>query len=638
MDGIEIVELVSKYEDVAALVPHELEALAARVTDLDGVVLVDVPRPLEHDVVPFLRRATRAIVIMEPDMLGSSAARTTVNDLTRFGIPLERLWLVVNDHNKKKAISVRELERILGIPVVADLPRNNVRAYERVLDALARRMLDSAREPTFQRLPSLARLTRSPERLRAKSDVESAAQASGDDETIAQSAAAEALQERRDVRDGVRREISDLVTGRVDLIAASAAHTDGEKITELRNTIEGVIKDIVARRKDNTDFSLQDHAEMKQEIIDEHLGLGPLEDLMRDPTVSEIMVNGPQRIYVERGGKLTLSDRTFTNDRQLRLIIDRIVAPLGRRIDESSPMVDARLADGSRVNAIIAPLSLKGATLTIRRFGKKRLSIDDLVRLGTVPPEAVGFLKAIIEGRLNVVISGGTGTGKTTFLNILSNFIPNDERIVTIEDAAELSLDKEHVVSLESRPANIEGRGEVSVRELFKNSLRMRPDRIVIGECRGGEALDMLQAMNTGHDGSLTTLHANSPRDALARMETLVMMSGFDIPIQAIRAQIASGVDVIIQIERMRDGRRKVTSIAEVVGMDGPLIMLQDVVRYKSRGLDAQNAVIGTFQYTGVTPHFLDRFAELGVPFDQTVLEQLEHANPELLLPALIAE
>ncbi len=417
------------------------------------------------------------------------------------------------------------------------------------------------------------------------------------------------------------------MVSRVDLVAASRGHSDSEKIAKLRESIDTIIEEIVASRNDLADFSLQDRAEIKQEILDEQLGLGPLEDLMRDPSVSEIMVNGPKQIYVERGGRLTLSDRTFSNDGHLRVVIERIVAPIGRRIDEASPMVDARLPDGSRVNAIIEPLALKGATLTIRRFGTKRLTIDDLVRFGSLPPQAVTFLRAIVEARLNVIVSGGTGTGKTTFLNILSNFIPSGERIVTIEDAAELSLDKEHVVSLESRPANMEGRGSITIRDLVKNSLRMRPDRIIVGECRGGEALDMLQAMNTGHDGSLTTLHANTPRDALARLETLVLMAGFELPIRAIREQIASAIDVIVQIERMRDGKRKVTSITEVVGMEGDIVTMQELVRYQQRGVDLEGRVLGEFQYTGVQPHYTSRFEEAGIAFDVRELAKLQSAG-----------
>jgi pilus assembly protein CpaF len=381
----------------------------------------------------------------------------------------------------------------------------------------------------------------------------------------------------------------------------------------------------LAERSDSV--TLEERAEMQQEIIDEVLGLGPLEDLMRDPAISEIMVNGPNLIYVERAGKLSLSDKRFNDERHLRTIIERIIAPLGRRIDESSPMVDARLPDGSRVNAIIEPLSLNGSTLTIRRFGTRRLNMDDLLRFGSVTQESIPLLKAMVQSRLNIVVSGGTGSGKTTFLNILSGFIPNNERIVTIEDAAELSLDQEHVVRLESRPPNLEGKGAITIRDLVRNSLRMRPDRIVVGECRSGEALDMLQAMNTGHDGSLTTLHANTPRDALSRLETLVLMSGFDLPIRAIREQIAGAVDCVVQIARMKDGTRKITSISEIVGMEGDVVTMQELVKYTQRGLDKDGRVIGEFQYTGVQPHYLDRFDEAGIEFDVRELAKLQSAG-----------
>ncbi|HEU5478288.1 MAG TPA: CpaF family protein, partial [Candidatus Tumulicola sp.] len=304
-------------------------------------------------------------------------------------------------------------------------------------------------------------------------------------------------------------------------------------------------------------MTAEEIAQIKDEIVNESLGLGPLEDLMADPAVTEIMVNGPKTVYIERSGKIERTGKRFTSAQQLRLVIERIIAPLGRRLDESAPMVDARLPDGSRVNAIIEPLAIDGASVTIRRFGTRRLTSQDLLDKGSANEQMLDFLRACIEARLNIVISGGTGSGKTTFLNILSSYIPDRERIVTIEDAAELYLNQPHVVRLESRPANLEGRGEIKIRDLVRNSLRMRPDRIVVGECRGGEALDMLQAMNTGHDGSLTTAHANSPRDALSRLETMVMMAGFDLPVRAIREQIASAVDLIIQTARLRDGSRK---------------------------------------------------------------------------------
>ena len=373
--------------------------------------------------------------------------------------------------------------------------------------------------------------------------------------------------------------------------------------------------------------AVEERAELQQEIMDELLGLGPLEDLMRDPTVSEIMVNGATNIYVERSGKLSLSEKHFKDERHLRTIIERIIAPLGRRIDESSPMVDARLPDGSRVNAIIEPLSLNGSTLTIRRFGTRRLTMEDLLSFGSVSPESVSLLRAMVMARLNIVVSGGTGSGKTTFLNILSGYIPDGERIVTIEDAAELSLHQNHVVRLESRPANLEGRGTVSIRDLVRNSLRMRPDRIVVGECRGGEALDMLQAMNTGHDGSLTTLHANTPRDAISRLETMVMMAGLELPMRAIREQISGAVDVVVQISRMRDGSRRVTSISEVVGMEGDGVTMQELVRYLQRGVDREGKVMGEFQYTGIQPHYTSKFDEAGIDFDVRELARLAPAS-----------
>ncbi len=624
---IDVIELVDKFEDVSALRMPELDAVAQRISGGDGLVLVDTPWPFEPHAYPFIRNASRVIVVMEPDMLGSSAARTTLQDLARFGIRIDQVWLAVSDRNRKNEIGRRELERLLGTSIIAEIPRNTEkRSYDRVVDALARVMIEAPEEAPFGQLPGFSRYaggvaTNGHAHTTNGTFVVAGTELPGD------AAAAHEARLHNERRDKIRAEINTMMLSRVDLVAASRNHSDAAKIAKLRDTIDHIIDEIVTGRDDIGEFTAQERSEMKQHILDEQLGLGPLEDLMRDPFVSEIMVNGPKQIYVERGGKLSLSDRVFSNDQHLRLVIERIVAPLGRRIDEASPMVDARLPDGSRVNAIIPPLALKGSTLTIRRFGTKRLQIDDLVRIGSLPQPSVTLLKAIVEARLNVVVSGGTGSGKTTFLNILSNFIPAGERIVTIEDAAELKLDQEHVVSLESRPANIEGRGSVTIRDLVKNSLRMRPDRIVVGECRGGEALDMLQAMNTGHDGSLTTLHANTPRDALARMETLVMMAGFDLPIRAIREQIASAVDMVVQIERMRDGSRKVTSITEIVGMEGDIVTLQEIVGYKARGLDESGAVAGDFLYSGVQPHYLGRFEEMGVHFDPRVLGQLKSAG-----------
>jgi len=374
-------------------------------------------------------------------------------------------------------------------------------------------------------------------------------------------------------------------------------------------------------------------SEQRQRLIrdveDDVLGHGPLERLLNDPSITEIMVNGPDTVYVEQDGKLVRSTAHFTSEEHLRRMIERIVSRVGRRIDESSPLVDARLADGSRVNAIIPPLAFNGSSLTIRKFSKDPYKVDDLITFGTLSREMAELLRACVEARLNIIVSGGTGTGKTTLLNVLSSFIPEGERIVTIEDAVELQLQQDHVVRLESRPANIEGKGEIGIRELVRNSLRMRPDRIVVGEVRGGESLDMLQAMNTGHDGSLSTVHANSPRDAIARLETLVLMAGMDLPLRAIREQIASAVDVVVQLSRLRDGSRRVTSVTEVQGMEGQTVTLQDAFVFDfAAGVDANGRFLGKPISTGVRPRFTDKFVELGIQLSPQVFAMPSTRQP----------
>jgi len=365
-----------------------------------------------------------------------------------------------------------------------------------------------------------------------------------------------------------------------------------------------------------------DRDSLIKDVLNEALGLGPLEDLLQDNTVTEIMVNHAEQIYVERDGRLEQSDKTFSSNKAVLGVIERIVAPIGRRIDESSPLVDARLKDGSRVNAIIPPLALKGPSVTIRKFRREVFGAEDLVRLGTLSRGMAEFIEICVTARKNIVIAGGTGSGKTTTLNCISSFIPGHERIVTIEDAAELQLPQEHVVSLETRPPNVEGKGQVSIRDLVRNSLRMRPDRIVVGECRGGEALDMLQAMNTGHDGSLTTLHANSPRDALSRLETMVLMAGMDLPMRAIREQIASAVDILVQQTRFGDGSRRITHIVEITGMEGDVISTQEIFTFKQDGVDAQGRVVGRFMASGFTPRFYEDLQARGLPVNMNIFRE----------------
>jgi pilus assembly protein CpaF len=394
------------------------------------------------------------------------------------------------------------------------------------------------------------------------------------------------------------------------LLAELDPSMDITRTEEVKRTIQELFEQILS--EENIVLSRPERARLFEQIAAEILGLGPLQPLLEDDTITEVMVNGAKNIYIERKGKLHRVPVTFENNEHVLRIIDRIVAPLGRRIDESSPYVDARLQDGSRVNAVIPPISLVGPVLTIRKFSKNPITVEQLAQFGSITMEALQFLKACVEARLNIIISGGTGSGKTTLLNVMSGFIPDDERIITIENAAELQLRQEHVVTLESRPPNIEGRGEITIRDLVINSLRMRPERIIVGECRGGETLDMLQAMNTGHDGSMTTAHANSPRDTLSRIETMCLMAGMDLPVRAIREQVASAIDIIVQQERMRDGTRKVVTVTEVSGMEGDVITMTDIFSFEQTGMEA-GKIIGRLRPTGLRPKFMDKIEAAGI-------------------------
>src|SRR5690349_7752612 len=400
---------------------------------------------------------------------------------------------------------------------------------------------------------------------------------------------------------------------------------DLSKVSDLAGeTLRREIRLVVERLCDteNPLLNRMERERLIDEVLDETFGFGPLEMLLKDPTVSDILVNGPHKVYVERRGKLEKTDVKFRDNEHLLQIIDRIVSKVGRRVDETSPMVDARLPDGSRVNAIIPPLALDGASMSIRRFGTNPLKLEDLLNYKAFTPEMAMLMEACMKARLNVIISGGTGCGKTTLLNTLSSFIGHDERVVTIEDAAELQLQQDHVVRLETRPPNIEGKGAVNTRDLVRNALRMRPERIIIGECRGAESLDMLQAMNTGHAGSMTTLHANNPREGLSRLETMIMMGGFEMPIKAMRQQIASAIDIIIQANRLQGGPRKVTSITEVLNMEQDVIIMQDVFKFKQLGIDQNGRAFGQFEATGVRPTFVSRLEAKGIKLPSNLFQE----------------
>jgi pilus assembly protein CpaF len=415
--------------------------------------------------------------------------------------------------------------------------------------------------------------------------------------------------------DLLKRKIHNKLVDKLDLSKVGDLQGD-----TLRREIRLVVEHLCDTEE--TFLNRNERERLIEEVLDETFGLGPLELLLKDPTISDIMINGPKHIYIERRGRMEKSPVEFRDNAHLMQIIDRIVSKVGRRVDEVCPMVDARLTDGSRVNAIIPPLALDGAAVSIRRFGSNPLKLEDLLNFKAFTPEMVMLLEGAIKARLNIVISGGTGCGKTTLLNTLSSFISNEDRIITIEDAAEIQLQQEHVVRLETRPANIEGKGQISATDLVRNALRMRPERIIIGECRGPETLDMLQAMNTGHEGSMTTLHANTPRDALARMETMIMMAGFEMPIKAIRTQIASAVDLIVQANRLQGGKRRITHITEVVGMEQDTIVLQDIYHYQQEGLDEHGRAKGRFEATGIRPSFMDRLESCGVRLPSSAFRQ----------------
>ncbi len=610
-EGMTVVELAHRYDAAFTLDPGAVEICAGELHGF-GAVLVDAPQPFAAASRPFVIRATRVFVVLEPTLLGIAGAQRLVADLLRFGVPEDRIALICNTRAEGQPVSRGEIERSLGAKVAAEIPPANQRAYAKSIAALQRHI---------QSLPSADGLTN----LHP-----SAAAPLGDTRVPLERTApvrhnGHAAFVIDPKREGFKQQVHQALMRQLDLLSASVAHTDAAKLASLREKVESITAEMASR----FEGSAEEFAALRQEIVDEALGLGPLEDLMKDPGVTEIMVNGPDTIYLERHGVIERTTKRFMDARQLRLVIERIITPLGRRIDESSPMVDARLSDGSRVNAIIEPVAIDGTTLTIRRFGKHRLTSDDLIEIGAVPRPVMDFLRAAVQARLNCVVSGGTGSGKTTFLNVLSSFLPERERIVTIEDAAELLLNQPHVVRLESRPPNVEGTGEIRIRDLFRNALRMRPDRIIIGECRGAEALDMLQAMNTGHDGSLTTIHANGQRDALSRIETMVLMAGFDLPVRAIREQIASALDLVVHTARLRDGSRKVTGVSEIVGMEGDIVTMQEIVRYAQHGVDKENRVLGEFCYTGVQPMCLKRFAEYGIEYDSRALNGLS-ALPSL--------
>jgi len=609
--GVEVAALARDARQALEVTSHQVQRALGLFRRAYEAVVVDNLAGWDALALAVLDAADNILMICAPDLVGVQQAREDSRRYQEHKFPAAKIGLILNRADVPEALTPEALGQALpGHPLLAALPfePNATEAINTRRDLVS--LFPHA--PWTKAVQALARSLESTARFQTRTP-----EASGDQGACEETAAAKVDTAR------IKERIHRLLLEHPEIRSyASDPALNPASQGFLREKVESVVTSLMALEA--PELSVREERErLVREVVDEALGLGPLEDLIRDESVTEIMVNRRDQIYVEQEGRLRLTPKYFISDKQLMTVIERIVAPLGRRIDESQPYVDARLADGSRVNAIIPPLALKGPCLTIRKFSKQRLSVADLIRFDSLTPAMSGFLGACVAARKNIVISGGTGSGKTTLLNVVAAYIPEDERIVTVEDAAELNLPQPHVVTLEARPANIEGKGAISIRDLVRNCLRMRPDRIVVGECRGGEALDMLQAMNTGHDGSLTTAHANSPRDVIARLETMVLMSGMDLPVRAIREQVASAVDIVVQQSRLQDGSRKVTQIAEVAGLEEGMIVLKDIFVYQQTGLEPSGRVRGEFQATGHVPAFIRDLAARGIDIDEEIFRKI---------------
>jgi len=595
-------------------------------------IIVDVGKSFSDIFVAALNQANLILLVVTPDILSIYQTKWAIDTLQFLHFPLAMVKIVLNRAESAASISWQEVRVSLaadiiaqipsegkvvgfavnrGVPIVIESPRTkialSIKKFGSQLVA-AKGLFIEHKEIDVARF--VAATLERPQEFWKKE---------GLTEELAQPVSAEEMDEILALKRRIHnRLIEELNLKRLDLKVFS----DNKKTKELKNKAEIMVTNFLPEEAGTFISSPEVRKKLVKEILDEALGLGPLEDLLADPEITDIMVNNKDEIYVERQGKITLTSKRFISNDQVKTIIERIIAPIGRRIDESVPMVDARLPDGSRVNAIIPPLSLTGPSLTIRKFRKERFRVEELISFGTLSLNMSEFIKACVVSRKNIIVSGGTGSGKTTILNVLSEFIPSNERIVTLEDAAELKLHQEHWIRLESRPSNIEGKGAITIRDLFRNTLRMRPDRIIVGECRGIETLDMLQAMNTGHDGSMTTVHANSTQDVMVRLDSMILMAGIELPIRAIREMIASAIDMIVHTTRLSDGTRKIVQVTEIAGMKDELhIDLRDIFIFKQSGVDVQGRVLGNFQATGYVPSFVDDIKVRGIPLPDGIFK-----------------
>lgn len=641
--GVGVIPLAPSPDRAGEVTLDKLQELLALAAPLCDYMVVDCGAGLNDRSVKIFEQAAGIFVLSTPELAVLRHTKRMVDALQRLQFPKELIKVVANRVPPKGGLSPDQMVRVLGRKFMVTLPDEAETTFKAELEASPfvlgqpRARLSRVYDEFVRKLVEMGALDRMlqmarPQGLAGVGGGRGAGLSADAQQELA------AYQKRRggkaasmdqvDGRTALKMLLHKRMVEAVDLkgLERELEAQGGDRDEALRERITQAVVMLM----DQVGGHISDRAERKRivkEVVDEAVGLGPLEDLLEDDAVTEIMVNGKDTVFIERNGKITKSTATFTDDAQLIGVIERIVAPLGRRIDEKSPMVDARLKDGSRVNAIIPPLAIDGPSITIRKFSKDPFKVKDLVRFGSMTAEMADFLRACVEAHLNVLISGGTGSGKTTLLNVMSSFIPSDERIVTVEDSAELQLKQPHIVRLETRPPNVEGEGEVSIRDLVKNTLRMRPDRIVVGECRGAEAIDMLQAMNTGHDGSLTTIHSNSPRDCLSRLETLVMFAGLDLPSRAIREQMSSAIHIIVQQSRLTDGSRKITQISEVTGMEGNVITLQDIFVFKQEGYE-DGKVLGRYMATGFVPRFVQTLQARGIALPKGLFARGSSASP----------
>lgn len=635
--GLDFLPVTLNIRQRAAVDEKFIESLLEQLDKIYDYIVIDAGSVFTKVLLTVLGKSNLILFIVNPDVLSVGQVKESIDILQSFAFPLRMMKVVLNRSESQGGVSLPEVKSALPCEIISLIPSDG----KAVCLALNRRnplVLDNPRSRSSQAIEKLAQdMLKSPDLFTSHRVLEGAivesftednlelpaeSENTGGLSLLAQSNLQTKKLTKEDKINLLKHRIHQKLIQDLDLHRLEVVLGDPKKLNELKEKVKKSITNSLAEETESFVPSFEERQKFIKEMIDEAVGLGPLEDLVADPLVTDILVNNKDQVYVERRGKLEMTSKKFVSNAQVRQIIERIIAPLGRRIDESVPMVDGRLVDGSRVNAIIPPLSLTGPTLTIRKFGSERFNVNDLVRIDSLNEVMGDFLKICVLSRKNIIVSGGTGSGKTTVLNILSEFIPDGERIVTIEDAAELKLHHQHWVRLESRPSNIEGKGAITMRDLFRNSMRMRPDRIIIGECRGLEALDMLQAMNTGHDGSMTTLHANSTQDVLSRLDSLILMGGIEIPLRAIREMIASAIDMIVHTSRLSDGSRKVIQISELTGMTDELhIGMQDLFTYKQTGVDAQGKVEGQFVPCGNIPTFFDDIIKRGIALPKDIFQ-----------------